>query len=49
MNLGKNGEPPSIDSFENIGNTALSEGMVLMVNDLNGQQLFCMSDVYSEM
>lgn len=47
--FGENGEPPSIDSFENIGNTALSEGMVLMVNDINGQQLFCMSDAYSEM
>lgn len=47
--FGENGEPPEKDALENIGNTALSEGMVLMVNDSNGQQLFCMSDDYSEM
>jgi len=45
----KDGTAPSADVFQNIGNTALSEGLVLMVDDLNHVQLFCMSDVYSEM
>jgi len=45
----ENGTATSADAFQNIGNTALSEGLVLMVNDLNDVQLFCMSDDYSEM
>jgi len=44
-----NGEVPNSDVFQNIGNTALSEGLVLMVNNSNDVQLFCMSDIYSEM
>ncbi|SEV84050.1 sensor histidine kinase [[Clostridium] fimetarium] len=45
----ENGNVLSADAFQNIGNTALSEGLVLMVNDSNDNQLFCMSDDYSEM
>jgi len=44
----ENGKIPDGDVFQNIGDTALSEGLVLMVNDLKDVQLFCMSDVYSE-
>jgi len=47
--FGENGKIPSSEVFQNIGNTALSEGLVLMVNDSNDVQLFCMSDDYSEM
>jgi len=47
--FGEDGKAPSADAFQNIGNTALSEGLVLMVNDATDVQLFCMSDDYSEM
>ncbi len=40
-----NGETPRMETFMNIGSTALSEGVVLMVNDLEGNELFCMSTV----
>nr|WP_315024424.1 HAMP domain-containing sensor histidine kinase [uncultured Aminipila sp.] len=44
-----NGEFPSEDSLENIGHTALSQGLILMVNDLKNNQLFCMSTLDSQM
>ncbi len=47
--FGKNGEAPSMDSLENIGNTALAEGLVLMVSDIDHKELFCMSTVDSQM
>lgn len=39
----KNKDTLSIETLENIGETALSQGVVLMVNDLSGKELFCMS------
>lgn len=44
-----NGEFPSEDSLKNIGHTALSQGLILMVNDLKNNQLFCMSTLDSQM
>lgn len=46
---GDNGEAPNNDMLESIGNTALSQGLVLMVTDLNQIELFCMSTVDSQM
>ncbi len=47
--FGKNGEIPSIGSLENIGNTALTKGLILMVSDLEGKEIFCMSTLDSQM
>lgn len=47
--FGENGEAPSTNSLENIGNTALEQGLVLMVNDRDGKELFCMSTLDSQM
>lgn len=47
--FGDKGEFPSMDTLENIGNAALSEGLILMVTDLNNNQLFCMSTLDSQM
>lgn len=44
----QNGVAPSLETLESIGNTALSQGVVLMVNDINGKELFCMSTVDSQ-
>lgn len=46
--FGENGETPSIYSLETIGHTALSQGLILMVSDLNNDELFCMSTMDSE-
>lgn len=46
---GDNGEAPDMEVLENIGNTALSQGLVLMVSDLNNKELFCMSTLDSQM
>ena len=35
--------------YVSIGNAALNEGMVLMVSDLSGMELFCMSTIDSAM
>ena len=45
----KNSQKPSIEALESIGNTALSQGMVLMVTDLKKNEIFCMSTVDSRM
>ena len=42
------GKAPDVSILESIGNTALAQGMVLMVSDLNDNQLFCMSTKDSE-
>lgn len=47
--FGDNGETPSKVTLEAIGNTALSQGLVLMVNDVNNIELFCKSNVDSQM
>lgn len=41
----KNGKAPEEAVLESIGNTALSQGLVLMVNNAADKQLFCMSDI----
>jgi signal transduction histidine kinase len=41
--FGGNGEIPDMETLLNVGNTALSNGIVLMVNDTKGNELFCMS------
>jgi len=46
--FGENGETPNIAILENIGKTALSQGLVLMVNDTNNTELFCMSTLDSQ-
>ena len=45
--FGTNGELPNNETLENIGETALSQGLVLMVNDLDNRQLYCTSTLYS--
>lgn len=42
--FGQNEELPDENTLQNIGNTALTQGLVLMVNRADGQQIFCMSD-----
>ncbi|MHC1723816.1 MAG: sensor histidine kinase [Aminipila sp.] len=44
-----NGQFPDEDSLENIGHTALAQGLILMVNDSKNNQLFCMSTLDSQM
>jgi signal transduction histidine kinase len=46
--FGQNAEAPSLLALMNIGDTALSQGVVLMVNDIEGKELFCMSTVDSQ-
>ncbi|MBN7772583.1 sensor histidine kinase [Clostridium aminobutyricum] len=46
--FGENGEFPNMDMLENIGNTALSQGLILMVDDWKNNQLFCMSTLDSQ-
>lgn len=46
--FGDNGTFPRIDILESIGNTALSQGLILMVTDLQDNQLFCMSNLDSQ-
>lgn len=46
--FGKNGEIPDLKALENIGNTALSQGLILMVDDTKGNQFFCMSNIDSQ-
>lgn len=47
--FGENGEIPNVNALESIGNTALSQGLILMVSDLNNNELFCMSTLDSQM
>lgn len=47
--FGENGELPNENVLENIGNTALSEGVILMVSDDNDNELICMSTRNSQM
>ena len=43
------GEMPTLEKLENIGNTALTQGIVLMVSDNAGRELFCMSNIERQM
>lgn len=45
--FGKNGELPSESMLRNLGNTALAQGLVLMVSDTKDNQIFCMSTLDS--
>ncbi|QHI71649.1 sensor histidine kinase [Aminipila terrae] len=45
--FGKNGEFPSESMLRNLGNTALAQGLVLMVSDTKDNQIFCMSTLDS--
>lgn len=47
--FGAHGELPSTEILENIGNSALSQGVIIMVNDREGNELFCMSTLNSEL
>ena len=47
--LDQNGNILNDEILLSIGNTALNEGMVLMVSDLSGLELFCMSTIDSMM
>lgn len=47
--FGNNGEIPNYEILENLGNTALSQGLVLMVSDADNKELFCMSNVETQM
>lgn len=47
--LDQNGTILNDEILLSIGNTALNEGMVLMVSDLSGLELFCMSTIDSMM
>lgn len=40
---GDNGELPDTEVLKSIGHTALSDGLILMVTDNEGNQVFCMS------
>ena len=42
-------EQTLVKNLENIGNTALSQGIILMVSDMAGNELFCMSTLDSQM
>lgn len=46
--FGDNGEFPNMDVLESIGNTALSQGLILMVTDIKDNQIFCMSNLDSQ-
>ncbi len=47
--FGENGKVPSTEVLHNIGMNALSKGLILMVSNPKGQELFCMSTVDSQM
>ena len=47
--FGEDGEAPDGKILENIGNTAVSQGIILMVNDPEGKELFCMSTLNGQM
>lgn len=47
--FGDNGQAPSIEDLENLGENALSQGIILMVSDAENQELFCMSNMNSTM
>lgn len=47
--FGENGEVASTETLESIGDSALSQGIILMVNNLDGVELFCMSTLDSQM
>jgi two-component system sensor histidine kinase BaeS len=47
--IGENGELRNMEVLENIGNTALSQGVILMVSGKNETELFCMSTLNSEL
>ncbi len=47
--FGVNGEIPNMDTLESIGNTALSQGLVLMVSDSYENEIICMSTIDSQM
>lgn len=47
--LDQNGSILNDEILLSIGNAALNEGMVLMVSDLSGMELFCMSTIDSAM
>lgn len=46
--FGEDNELTNTYSIKNIGDTALSQGLILMINDLNGNQVFCESDFDSQ-
>ncbi|PXV95516.1 signal transduction histidine kinase [Lachnotalea glycerini] len=46
---GEDGTLPNMAILENIGNTALSQGVILMVSDENEKELFCMSTLNSSL
>lgn len=45
----ENGLVKDFGMFKSIGSSAISEGIVLMVSNLDGEELFCMSTVESQM
>lgn len=46
--FGENGTVPSSETLEKIGENALADGIILMVNNLESQELFCMSTLDSQ-
>ncbi len=44
----ENGDFPSMDVLKNIGNTALSQGLIFMITDTGNKELFCMSTLDSQ-
>ncbi|WP_164914322.1 sensor histidine kinase [Aminipila luticellarii] len=45
--FGENGEFPDMEILKSIGNTAVTQGLILMVSDVKDNQLFCMSTLDS--